>query len=104
MDDQAMIQHSRLKHLENSMVVYGVYNAETLENLINTVHNLHNSTTEIERLFAGELNAANTWYISIPNAQEYAIDKLPYLRTVRDKYIQMDNKFITQLPYTHKSN
>ena len=35
-------------YLKNSMVMYGIYNAETLENLINTVHSMHNSTTEIE--------------------------------------------------------
>ena len=55
------------------MVMHGVYSAETLENLINTVHNIHNSTTEIERLFAGELNATYIWYINTPNTQEYAI-------------------------------
>ena len=97
MDNQATIQHNRLKHLENSMVMYGVYNVETLENLINTVHIMHNSTTEIERLFAGELNAAYTWYTNAPNTQEYALDSLLYLRTVRDKYIQMYKEFIAQL-------
>ena len=56
-------------HLENSMVMYGVYNAEILDDLINTVLNMHNSTTEIERLFAGEFNTAYTWYIKIPNTQ-----------------------------------
>ena len=50
---------------------------------------LHNFTTEIETLFAGELNTAYTWYINKPNTQEYAIGSLLYLRTVRDKYIQM---------------
>ena len=79
------------------MVMYGVYNAETLENLINKVHSMPNSTTEIERLFAGELNAAYTWYINAPNTQEYAIESSLYLRTVRDKYIQMYKEFITQL-------
>ena len=44
-----------------------------LENLIHTVHSIHNSTTEIERLFAGELNAANTWYINAPKTKEYVI-------------------------------
>ena len=58
---------------------------------------MHNSTTEIERLFAGELNAAYTWYISTPNTQEYAIDSSLYLRTVRDKYVEMYKEFITQL-------
>ena len=51
MNNQVTIQCNRLKHLENLMVKYGVYNVETLENLINTVHSMHNSTTEIERLF-----------------------------------------------------
>ena len=83
---QTTTQHDKLMHLENSMVMYGVYNTETLENLINMVHNMHNSTTEIASLFA-ELNAACTWYINAPNTQEYAIDLLLYLRTVRDKYI-----------------
>ena len=77
--------------------MHGIYNAETLENLINTVYSMHNSTTEIEKLFAGELNTAYTWYINTPNTQEYAIDLLLYLRTVRDKYIEMYKEFITQL-------
>ena len=58
---------------------------------------MHNSTTEIETLFAGELNTAYTWYSNAPNTQEYAIDSLLYLRTVRDKYIQIYKEFITQL-------
>ena len=54
MDDEANIQHNKLMKLENSMLMYGVYNAETLEKLINTVHNIHNTTSSHERLFAGE--------------------------------------------------
>ena len=41
-------------HLENSMLMYGVYNAETLEKLIKTVHNIDNTTTSHERLFVGQ--------------------------------------------------
>ena len=52
MDSKANIQHSKLMQLENSMPVYGVYNAEKLEKLINTVHNIHNTTSSYERLFA----------------------------------------------------
>ena len=58
---------------------------------------MHNSTTEIDKLFAGELNPAYTWHINAPNTQEYAIDSLLYLRIVKDKYIQMYKEFITQL-------
>ena len=97
MDNQATKQCNRLQHLETSLVMYGVYNAEMLENLINTVHSMHNSTTEIERLFTRELNTAYTWYINTPNTQEYAIDSLLYFRTVSDKYIQMYKEFMTQL-------
>ena len=52
-DSKADIQHNRLMHVENSMLMYGVYNAETLEKLIKTVHNVHNTTISHKRLFAG---------------------------------------------------
>ena len=54
MDRKADIQHNKLMQLENSMLMYGVYNAETLEKLITTVHNIHNTTSSHERLFAGQ--------------------------------------------------
>ena len=47
---------------------------ETLENLIHTVHHVHNSTMQIEKLFAGQLNTAYTWYINTPDTQYYGID------------------------------
>ena len=31
--------------LENSMLMYGAYNVETLEKIITTVHNIHNTTS-----------------------------------------------------------
>ena len=31
---------NKLIQLENSMLMYGIYNAETLEKLIDTVHNI----------------------------------------------------------------
>ena len=45
------------------MVMYGIYNAETLENLIKTVHQMYN-TTPNEKLFTGELSTAFTWYVN----------------------------------------
>ena len=77
--------------------MYSIYNAETLENLIHTVHHMHNSTMEIERLFVGQINKAYTWYINEPNTQGSAIESLLYLRTIKDKYIQMYKEFISQL-------
>ena len=40
--------------LENSMLMYGVYNADMLEMLINTVLHIHNTTSSHGRLFAGQ--------------------------------------------------
>ena len=38
-------QRNKLMHLENTLVMYGIYNAETLENLVKTVHALHSRQT-----------------------------------------------------------
>ena len=54
MSSQASIQHNKLMKLDNTMLMYGIYNVETLEKLINTVHEIHNVTSLHEKLFAGE--------------------------------------------------
>ena len=54
MDNKANIQCNKLMQLENSMLLYGIYYAETLEKLISTVHNIHNTTSSHERLFVGQ--------------------------------------------------
>ena len=54
MDSKTTIQHNKLMQLENSMLMYGIYNAEMLEKLINTLHHIHNTTSSHKRLFAGQ--------------------------------------------------
>ena len=54
MDSKANIHHNKLMQLENSLLMYGVYNAETSEKLITTVHNSHNTTSSHGILFAGQ--------------------------------------------------
>ena len=61
MDDKANIQCNKLMKLENSVLMYGVYNSETLEKLINTVHGIHNTTSSHEKLFAGEHSPSIFW-------------------------------------------
>ena len=61
MEDKSNIQHNKLMKLDNSMLRYGIYNAETLEKLINTVHGIHNTTSSHERLFAGENSPSIFW-------------------------------------------
>ena len=38
METKVDIQHNRLIHLEDGMIMYGVYNDKTLEKLVKTVH------------------------------------------------------------------
>ena len=69
------------------MLMYGIYNAETLEKLIDTVHQIHNTTSSHERLFAGQQSSLTlrSLYANALGLQHYSISSLLYLRTVQDK-------------------
>ena len=99
MDRKVDIQHSKLMQLENSMLMYDVYNADTLEKLITTVHNIHNTTSSHERLFAGQHSPSifRTLYANSLGLHCYFINSLLYLRTTQDKYITLYKELITQL-------
>ena len=56
MDDKANIQCNNLMKLDNSMLMYGIYNAETLEKLIKPVQGIHNSMSSHEKLFVDKHN------------------------------------------------
>ena len=84
------MQRNKLMHLENTMVMYGIYNAETLENLVRTVHALHSRQTLYENLFTGRTSAAYNSYLQMHGShgiQHYAINSMLYLRTIKDKFI-----------------
>ena len=85
--------------LENSMLLYGVYNAETLEKLINTVNHIHNTTSSHERLFVGQQSSLTlrSLYANALVLHHYSINSLLYLQTVQDKYIALYRELITQM-------
>ena len=99
MDSKTTIQHNKLIQLENLMLMYGIYNAETLEKLIETVHNIHNTTSSHERLFVGQQSSLTliSLYANSLGLHHYSINSLLYLRTVQDKYIALYRELITQL-------
>ena len=99
MNRKTNIQHNKLIQLENSMLMYGVYNAETLEKLLDTVHQIHNTTSLHERLFAGQqsLLTLRSLYANTLGLQHYSINSLLYLRRVKDKYIALYKELITKL-------
>ena len=99
MNNDTDFQCNKLLKLDNTMLMYGIYNAETLEKLINTVQEIHNVTSSHERLFAGEHNPAlfRLLYMDAFGIQQYAFNSLLFLRVVQDKYISLYKELITQL-------
>ena len=104
MNDQINIQHNKLMKLDDTMLMYGIYNAKTLEKLINKVHEVHNATSSHEKLFAGEHNhpLSRILYTDASGIQQYANNSLHFLRIIQDKYISLYRELITQL-YTYIS-
>ena len=70
--------------LDDTKLMYGIYNAETLEKLINTVHEIHNVTSSHEKLLAGEDNPSlfRMLYTDALGIQQYATNSLLVLRII----------------------
>ena len=58
---------------------------------------MHNITTWNEKLFVGKLSNWYQWYLSKDGVSHYAINSLLYITTMREKYVRMYEKFISQL-------
>ena len=99
MNNQASIQCNQLMRLDNTMLMYGIYNAETLEKLINMVHEIHKTASSHEKLFAGEHDHSlfRVFYTDALGIQQYATNSLLYLRIIQDKYVSLYRELITQL-------
>ena len=81
------------------MLMYGIYNEETLEKLLKTVHEIHNATSSHEILFVGEHDHSlfRILYTDTLGMQQYATHSLLFLRIIQDKYISLYRELITQL-------
>ena len=91
MNNQANIRCNKLMELDNTMLMYEIYNAETLEKLIRTVHEIHNTTSSHEKLFVGEHNHSlfRLLYTETLGIQQYVTNSILYLRIIQDKYISL---------------
>ena len=56
MNKRASIEQNSVFHLEDSMIMYGVYNVDTLEKLIQMVNEMNTRSVWFERLYAGHVN------------------------------------------------
>ena len=88
------IEQNRVFHLEDSMIMYGIYNVDTLEKLIQMVHKMNNRSVWYEKLYAGHVNKWFEMYLASQGANYYAIHSLLYLRTIQEKYIKMYERFV----------
>ena len=79
------------------MIMYGVYNVDTLEKLIQMVHKMNTRSVWFEWLYAGHVNKWFEMYSSSQGANYYATHSLLYLRMIQEKYIKMYERFVNQL-------
>ena len=89
MNKKTDVKHNRIYHLEDTMIMYGVYNSDTLKDLIDTVHRMQNFTTLNEKTFAGKLHDWMEIYSQDEGVHNYAINSVLFLTTVQEKYVKM---------------
>ena len=85
------------------MIMYGVYNSDTLTALINTVHKMQNTTTWKERNFPGKLNQIYQFYLNGGGMHYFATNSVLFLTTMRGKYVKMYERFIEELKIYSKA-
>ena len=66
MSKKASIEWNRVFHLEDSMIMYGVYNVDTLEKLIQMVDKMNTRSVWFKQLYAGHVNK---WFEMYPSSQ-----------------------------------
>ena len=79
--------------------MYRIYNAEMLEKLVKIVQVIHSRQSIIEGLFTGQSIVAYEAYSQMHGAhsiQNYVINSMLYLHTIKDKYIEI-YEFISKI-------
>ena len=98
MNPKSEIDHNRVYHLEDTMIMYGKYNSDTLMELVKMVHQIQNVTTWKEKVFVSKMNEWLRHKLEdIHNEFDYSIDTVLFLTTVKEKYVRMYEKFINEL-------
>ena len=79
------------------MIMYDVYNSDTLKDLIDTVHRMQNFTTWNDKPLTGKLHDWMEIYSRDEGMHNYAINSILFLTTVQEKYVRMYERFIEVL-------
>ena len=80
MNKRIDIECNRVFHLEDSMIMHGIYIVDTLEKLIQMVHKMNTKSIWFEKLYAGHVNK---WF------EMYSFSQF--------SYIKMYERFVNQL-------
>ena len=97
MENKTDLQKNQIHHLEDTMIMYGIYNSDTLTALIKTVQNMQTVTMWKEKTFAGKLTQMNQLYLNEEGSHTFAINFILFLTTMREKYVKMYERFIEEL-------
>ena len=98
MKEKVNLQHNRVYHLEDTMIMYGKYNSDMLMDLINTVHHMQNLTSWKEKMFFGKMREwVKKELAKSKNEYSFSVDTILLLTTVREKYVHMCERFIAEL-------
>ena len=97
MDKKTNIQCNKIHHLEDTIIMYGVFNSDTLKDLIDTVHRMQNFTTWNKKTFAGRLHDWMELYSHDKGVHHYAINSVLFLTMGGEKYVKMYERFIVEL-------
>ena len=88
MNKRVNIEWNRVFHLEDSMIMYGVYNVDMLEKLIQMVHKMNTKSVWFESLYTEHVNKWFEMHSSSQGANYYAIHSLLYLRTIQENVLK----------------
>ena len=97
MERKTALQCNNIHHLEDTIIMCGVYNSDTLTELIDTVHRMHNTTPWRERTFTERLNQWLELYLHQEGVGHYAVNLIFFLTLIREKYVKMYERFLDQL-------
>ena len=103
MEKKSDLQCNKIHHLEDTMIMYGVYNSDTLTDLIDTVHRMQNFTTWEERTFVGRLYSLLELYFHEEGVHHYTINSVHYLTTITEKYVKIYQRLIEELKMYSKA-
>ena len=96
MEKKTDLQCNKIHHLEDMMIMYCVYNSDTLTKLIDTVHKMQNTSMWKEKTFAGKMNQMYQLYLNEEGVHHFAINSVLFLTTIREKYVKMYERFIEE--------